>query len=1197
VLNVTTANGGLANATLQGNGLPIIQLYACTGTAGACPAAGVLTSLSTAAADLDFGAVSLNATAGATKTFRTIVRGPTGTGATPPTNAITVVLVDPATTGANFSNVGGTVNACNGVTLTLSGAHPTPVAATGGGSWIYNATYQGYYCDSQVKFLPQGTVKEQKTATLTAAGSGAAGGTSALALTGTASGPLTIVKDPASPGLPALVTVGDSTNNDLHAVAGVNPNLLLDVKNSSTTVALTPVAISLTAGADQYEIVANDCGQSIAASATCHVTIAFSPTGAAGAKTGTLTVTAGAETATYDISGNAAQNVVTLTPAGTTAAPVAIATGLVIGNSSAWQLFTITNPATAPKTDQISWGLVTASTHFFIDGNQGTTPCGVSGVTSLDPGKTCTIGVQFKALTGDLLTTPATVLTDTLRVHVNGLNLDSVVSGTPATNLAVTSAQATKTVGTVTAYDFGDVAQSATTAAVTLTVANLSGAAISAAISTAAAGNFAIVTGGTCGATAALGAAGSATASCTVAVNFTGRTGVTLPHQEGTAPDAAVRSIVFSDGTSTATASLTARTVRPANLQVVGLASTPVVADLGSMVNPNQSAPATFTFQNTGDVPATTLQFLWSTVGGDITCPASADPRVCDPFQVVAETPGCFQLASLAPLQTCTVSIVSKPSNSVTAGAKTIHFTLSADGGIAVTTQFQLITTVRRADAITNEVYFDYGSPVSYGLLSFLGATGRTAVGASSAQSIVTIENKTGGALVLPAPADTAAWAALVVAPGTTAPTLDFVVAPAGPNPCTASLGTSCTLGVTFTPQAGTNVFRYASLRLANALVNTLGLVGEVKSLAILAITPSPVDFGSVLAGTSATLTATVTNSGQTDATGLTINNGLPAVFNVTGCTGTVAANGGTCTLTVVAVAPAAGSGVATTAPLSVTPAPATGAPSSAVTMSITSVLAASLAITDVSAGGANPGSALTVVDANTQAYDFGTTVQTVGGVVGNHTVTLRITNPNTQTTGPLTIGLAGNTDSFTLDTTGCAAAATAGLVGGTFCNVLVTFNPVSHAGATVPGDLTTALSVSATPGAATAKVVNITGHSKSALGFFAADGTTALPVSPAVAVTVSATAPGTVIKVKNSLATATGLLSTAGISGADAASFSITTNTCLFNALPSTEADNTCSIVVQYTGGTTTTAKTTTLTVSDGTTQNTKTLALTYGP
>ena len=1129
---------------------------------------------------------------------------------------------------------GSGANPCTAAALTLSVASGTPTSPVG--AWHSDiAGYQGYYCNFAVQFLPQGTVKEQKTATVAVTGSATNGGSDTETLTGTATGPLTIKLAPTSPSFPASVTVGDSTNDDALATDGANPNITLNVNNSSTTLTLGPLTV--TPPTDQFQIISDGCShQSLvpapAAGATCQLIVAFSPTGAPGAKTGTITVVGGTETATYNLTGTAAQFQVTLSPAGTAAAPVDIAGAPVVeATVSGWKMFTVANPAGASKTDQISWTWGD-HTHFTVDGTGAqvtgaTTPCGTNGTLSLNPGQSCNLWVQYLPQRTDLLTTPATVAGDTLNVLVSGQTLKSVISGTPSSALTMSSAQATKAVGTTTGFDFGDVAAGATSGAVTLTVANGAATATTVTVDATAAGNFAIVTGGTCTASPfSLTAAGSAGASCTLAVKFTGQSstgGVTLPYQEGTSPQV-MPSLVFSDTTvadaqSSATANLTARTVRPAVLQVVGLPlSGTVLADLGSIVNPNQTAPVTFTFKNTGDVPATSLQFNWATDG------QQHHLRV-QHCRLLRPVPGGYGDPGLLPASLLAGAgnlhhLDCRQAEQRRGGRqqKTAHFTLSADGGISVTTGFKLETTVRKANPATNEVFFDYGTPTTFGFLPFVAATtGRTAAGKSSSQVIVTLENKTAGQVTGPN---------LVPPPRYHGPSLrltprlptEFSVVPAGSNPCPASTipryvqRHELYLGSEIHPsgwhrhleprRSGSRQLKITS-GTGSAIVNTLGLVGEVQSPASLAITPSPVAFGEVLVGTSASLTATVTNSGQTDATGLTISNANTNVYAVSGCTGTVAANGGTCTLTITAVAPTAALTVPAAA-LSVTD--VAGDASNSVNMTLTAVTGSSLAITDATPGCpatlpavCNPGSSLTVVDVNTKTYDFGTTVLVVGDTT-NQVVTLQIANPNSQTTGPLVIALAGNTDSFVLDKNDCVtngAGMTLSSGGTASCTVTVTFKPVSHTGATAAGDLTTALSITATPGATTAKVVNIIGHSKPALNFYAGTDTTfTTPLAAPVA--ISSTFPGTVIKVKNTLATgSTALLQTAGIAGADAASFYITANTCLLNTLPSDDANGTCTITVQYVGGTTTTAKTTTLTVSDGTTQYTNAIALKFTP
>ena len=1059
----------------------------------------------------------------------------------------------------------------------------------------------------------------------------------------------------------------------------MNENLTLNVNNTSTALTLGPLAASVTG---DFQIVEDHCtGVTLVpyptAGNTCQVIIAFSPTGAVGPKTGVLTVTGSGETATYDLAGNGITGIlVQLTPAGTKLAPVDLGT-VVEGANGTWTMFTIKNPAGAPKTNQFTWTInddgqpslpsttTVKSNHFKIDGAQGTTtPCGQNGLKQLAAGESCNIWVQYNPTAQDPLVnadgTPATVLAEVC-LNVNGVDYcgagvaggpSSIIIGTPASKLKITSSQPTKAapdpkdplnpLATVTAYNFGDaIAVGDLSSTVTFTVANTSTDPIS--VSQPAAGvsdPFSIVGGGTCAPVGDVFQLGAAPASCTLVLQMRGRSNVEPPYQEPAVPF----TVHDANGASSATAQLTGKTVRPAGLRIVGLPFAPaapgltyagfppVPVDLGTIINPTVSQPVTLTFQNPGDVAALSLQFAWKIDGGDVNCTASTDGKTCDPFQVVTESGSCFGLSSLGAGQTCTVTIQSTPANSTTEGVKTLHFTLSASGGIQATTQFMLSTIIRRGDTTPSQsIYFDYHptaapTTTSYGFLPFVAkTTGKTAILAKSAQQIVLVENKASGTTL-----NTSAFPLS----GTNAG--DFLVVAAGNSPCGASLAfnSTCTIGVTFFPQtySPTSVYKFATLTLGG---NTLGLMGEVMSPATVTITPAELDFGQVVVNGvgSATLTASVTNTGETAATTLAFSTGNVEVFGAVGC-GTSLAAGATCTLTVTAAPTAQGvqtgglfatyvggdSGGSNTSPSS----PAT-------TLTVTGVTAASLVLSaDNSATGA-----LRVLSGNTaKAYDFTTdeaaTAQPQPAiVVGSSTQyekLVRITNATTQTSGTLAIALAGGTDSFTLDfnpngTTGDSCKNGDGTfislgAGGT-CVLGVVFQPAAVLASTAaddwslaaPGDYTTTLSVTANPGATPAKTVAITGHGKSALDFYSeADVLQTKPIN------VSAKSYGTdILVVLNGLFPSTmpvsgptSMLSLAGFpksgtapAGESPASFIITQNTCLMNQLDNSGAagNGSCIISVQYIGGTTTTIKSATLKVSDRTTGDTNSILVQYDP
>lgn len=1210
VLTVAGAKGGVFPVQLASAGVPVLGVYACTGAGGAC------STVSLADSDYSFGQAALNTQTPVVKSFRVIARGPVAAAAPFPSSTISVTMVDPAASGSNFAYPGALlVNPCNGGTVTVSGdSHPNvPAASPANGTWIWDATAVGYYCDFQVQFMPQGTVKGAKTATLSATGSATNGGADTKTITGDATGPLTITLDATLSGcgidFPANVPVGQSTNNDQTHITTIGSNdddcptgtynydKHLIVKNNSTTATVGPLTVSL--AGDQFLIVGDECtGKSLAPTATCNLVVAFHPT-SVGAKTGVITVTGSGETQTYNLTGNGSEGFsVALTPASTEVGPVDLGS-VIQGNSGAWIPFTLTNPAGAMKTNQFTV-VSTNTSHFEVDYSATGTNCGASGTKSLDPGQSCTIPVRFKALTTDDLAK----ITSSFVVSVNGGTLTGWVSGTPVTKLSVTSVLPTTTVETVTAHTFGDVAVGADSTASLLTVRNNSAAAIvvqQPLVNTL--DPFSIVTGGDCAADGNGRFSLGAGASCTVAVKMTGRTtDVTLPYTEP--PVTVTFSEYATDATSTASLKLTGRTVRRASLDVVGLPTNAQVnIDLGSVVNPRETTPVTLTFKNNGDVAAVNLKFLWNVGDGDTACTASTDGKTCDPFTVLSETTGqsCFGLSSLAPQATCKLTIKSSPASSTSLGQKNLHFTLSADSSVTSGTTFRMTSTVRRSDSLATQIYFDYPyptatSPLQYGFLPFIASTtGKTAVGANSAQIIVLLENKSGDSISLPAVDN---WASAL-----SGNAVDFAVAPAGTNACTTSLqaNSSCQLGVTFTPKSysATSVFKFASLTIAD---NTLGMVGEVKSPANLTMKPTPtLAFGEVLLNSQKAMTITVTNSGESDATAIVQTVTNQEVFIVTGC-GTTLAAGQSCNLTATAVPNAAGnlSGNVSLAyaggNLDTESTPATNSPV-ADSLTVTGVLASSLSIA------ANSGAALVVVDANAKSYNFNNPdgdnnpAMVIRSSAEPLSKEFLISNlAARQTTGALVISLSNTTD-FSLDKSDCMASETVGKTlngsDASSCVVVVTFKPANATGTTVPGAMTTTLSVSADPGATTAKTVAITATAKSALDFYSSAGATEALASPT---TVVGTNYGTDLYVKQSTSAvgSTGMITTVALSGANAGSFFITQNQCILTTI----TNNVCIISVQFVGASTAAAGSVsaTLTVSDGTIGNTAAITVQNG-
>ena len=339
-------------------------------------------------------------------------------------------------------------------------------------------------------------------------------------------------------------------------------------------------------------------------------------------------------------------------------------------------------------------------------------------------------------------------------------------------------------------------------------------------------------------------------------------------------------------------------------------------------------------------------------------------------------------------------------------------------------------------------------------------------------------------------------------------------------------------------------------------------------------------DLGEVTLGGSGAATFTLTNDGQTDsaAVAVTFTGAALDDYSATGCTGVLAA-GASCTITATVSPTAVGTRAATVN------AAATG---------VTPVTA------PLTAAGVIGGSTLSLVPTS---YTF-TAAQEVGSA---STTTATITvknNANGHSTGALTIGIAGNTDSFTLNTNGCewamdATATPPGLgVGGATpvidtdaCLLYVTFTPKSLPAA--PSTLSTTLTASATPGGT--KSITITGTAKGALTIVP----TANPTATALALVPAAVVGPVTVALAANVDGPTAMLQTS-LTGGDAASFFIRDNQCIASQLSNGLRDglnNQCSITIEYVGGSTVTAKTTTLKVTDGTSGNTASLTVSFTP
>jgi hypothetical protein len=181
-------------------------------------------------------------------------------------------------TGTGVLNItGATLSGANSTDFTLTNSCGTTLA-------------QGANCTISVKFAPASNPVGAKSATLTIATNG---GAPTVTLSGTSVTPV------------AIVNVAPSALTWTNIAVNSNANKTVTVSNTGTaSAAISGKALSGT-DANQYSVRSggSSCGSSIAAGATCNVTVRFTPT-SSGNKVATLTITTAAGTYPVSLSGN-----------------------------------------------------------------------------------------------------------------------------------------------------------------------------------------------------------------------------------------------------------------------------------------------------------------------------------------------------------------------------------------------------------------------------------------------------------------------------------------------------------------------------------------------------------------------------------------------------------------------------------------------------------------------------------------------------------------------------------------------------------------------------------------------------------------------------------------------------------------------------------------------------------------------------
>jgi hypothetical protein len=857
---VTTEKGGRAVASLNAYARPLVAIYPAGNTAYPV----TLPTATSPRTGLVFPDQS-NGAGGETFTFRVARNGST---AASRLNNLAITLTSNG--GGQSDDFRIIANACDSA----------PIKDTVVANNVANLPNPaGDTCDVTVQFYPQ-TGVGLKTAILTA--TGANGGSATATVTGNAVGPLKWSPVDAQHTGFGDVVVGSSS---------VSP-LTLTLTNSGG-VSLGPVTLAI----DSTEVAYaqdNCSGQTLAASATCTVRLVLIPT-SVGAKTGTITATAGTQTAQYALTGNGiTAPPITVSPNSSTA-PVAFANTANTAKSD-FVVFTVTNPA-AVATREITYGPLTGQFET-VATDLGT--CGVSGTTRLDPGASCTIKVRFAPIDAAI-----GLRTGTLPV--------SAVAGQPSIVVDLKGIATSQIVVTPTSNAFAAVAVGQASAPVTFTVTNQGAAAASVSTGTVFTNGGFALSAGSCNPAAAMTIAAGGT--CTFLASMTGAFTTSTPAVGATptlatlgqaAPAVIAGAVTLTAGSSSQTVSLTGSVTNKASVVPFNFAAadgsfsvTPV--EMGSMLAAGSTATptVTVTYQNRGLWPASTISAQWCPTSSYVATGANACTATDAEFSVVTESSTCLSVSTLAPKATCTVTVRLLPA-AVTVAPKWLNLKYNDGADTQNLVAFQFT-----GEGHTSTT--PYITPANY---TFAGTT---AFG-STATATLTFTNPSSGT-VTPTAAIAPAAGQIRVTGGTCG------------NGVAVPPAQSCTIIVTFAP-TGTAV-PVGRVGTVDVTVGTdhyyAGVVGTAARPAVLSmVQPGPFkqrtvagpstyvfnDFGSAVVGRSTpAFSFVVTNDGDVATGALTADiagTDATAFLASAGCSGALAAHS-SCTVTVTATPAAAG--------------------------------------------------------------------------------------------------------------------------------------------------------------------------------------------------------------------------------------------------------------------------------------------------
>jgi hypothetical protein len=959
---------------------------------------------------------TLNITDNATGSPQTVSL--TGTGAVP------TVSVTPSSLTFTSQAV-GTSSASQPVTVSNTGTVPVIISSIGA-SGDFSQTNTCPASSSSLAVGANCTV----SVTFTPTTSGARGGT--LSITDNASGsPQTVSLT--GTGIVPTVTVAPSSLTFASQAVGTPSAAQAVTLSNPGTLAVTISSIAASGDFSQ----ANNCGTSLAVSATCTINVTFTPT-AAGTRTGTLTITdnASGSPQTVSLTGTGA------VPTVTVSAPSLTFAGQAVGTASASQAVTLSNTGTLAATISS----IAASGDFSATNN-----CPAS-TSSLAAGANCNINVTFTP-------TASGTRTGTLTITDNA-------SGSPQTvSLTGTGAVPTVTVSTAS-LTFASQGVGTSSASQPVTVTNPGTVPLTISSIAVSAGSSDFSQTNNCGSTLA------ASGSCTINVTFTPSTGGTrngtLTITDNASPTTQTVSLTGTGAASnvslsTTTLSFSSQTVGVAstsqpvtlnNTGTVALTITNIAVTAGSSdysqtntcggsVAASGSCTISVTFSptttgtrtgtititdnaggvtgstqtvaltGTGAVPAvsvstSSLNFGYATVGiATASQPVTVNNTGTVPLTIssIAAT-GDFSQTNTCPASTsslaaganCTINVTFTPS---TIGTRSGTLTITDNAGnVPGTTQTVSLTGSGVVPTAT----------LSTTSLTYTSQT----VGVASASQPVTINNTAAVPLAV---------AGIAVSAGST----DY----SQTNNCGTSVAASgnCTINVIFTPSTtGTRTGTLTITDNAGGVAGTMQTVSLTGTGAVPTVTvsPSSLTYTSQTVGTaSGPQPVTLSNTGTVAATisSIAASGDFSATNNCPASSSSLAA-GANCTINVTFTPTASGTRNGT---LTITD-NASGSPQT-VSLSGTGVAAAptislsatTLALTATALGSPSAAQSVTLNNTGTTTLSissiaastgFAETDNCVPSVPGSGTCTINVTF--TPTTGGTTTGTLTLTDNAT---------------------------------------------------------------------------------------------------------------------------------------------------------------------------------------